>query len=295
MKIIISGHSSFYIRENWINKLFYKVFEKDTDKKIDNSFFSKANLINAIDILGVGSKMVDSIKFWSDLLGIIEKNKNTIEISKNAKVIFELDPYLENNNSLWILHSNILTKNEEKALVWEMAFSIGEGRSFTKESLEKDIEHYCLENRIRTSSTTLKDSINVFIKTYFKESKELGNPEDNIVSPFVRLNYLKENNGRYGFVNIQRKDISDYMIYYLLFKKAKKMGLINQMTMEEAYSYISKIIKISYLDFEKVTQELESQKEIYVDRAAGLQNITLDVNKYSEQEIVKKILESESN
>ncbi|MGL6101511.1 MAG: DUF4007 family protein [Fusobacteriaceae bacterium] len=295
MKIIISGHSSFYIRENWINKLFYKVFEKDIDKKIDNSFFSKANLINAIDILGVGSKMVDSIKFWSDLLGIIEKNKNTIEISKNAKVIFELDPYLENNNSLWILHSNILTKNEEKALVWEMAFSIGEGRSFTKESLEKDIEHYCLENRIRTSSTTLKDSINVFIKTYFKESKELGNPEDNIVSPFVRLNYLKENNGRYGFVNIQRKDISDYMIYYLLFKKAKKMGLINQMTMEEAYSYISKIIKISYLDFEKVTQELESQKEIYVDRAAGLQNITLDVNKYSEQEIVKKILESESN
>ncbi|MGL5056255.1 MAG: DUF4007 family protein [Fusobacteriaceae bacterium] len=295
MKIIISGHSSFYIRENWINKLFYKVFEKDIDKKIDNSFFSKANLINAIDILGVGSKMVDSIKFWSDLLGIIEKNKNTIELSKNAKVIFELDPYLENNNSLWILHSNILTKNDEKALVWEMAFSIGEGRSFTKESLEKDIEHYCLENRIRTSSTTLKDSINVFIKTYFKESKELGNPEDNIVSPFLRLNYLKENNGRYGFVNIERKDISDYIIYYLLFKKSKKLGIINQMTMEEGYSFISKIIKISYLDFEKIIQELESQKEVSVDRAAGLQNITLDVNRYSEQEIVKKILESELN
>ncbi|MGL4629233.1 MAG: DUF4007 family protein, partial [Cetobacterium sp.] len=62
MKIIMSGHSSFYVRENWINKLFYKVFEQDVNKKIENSFFSKSNLINAIDILGVGSKMVESIK-----------------------------------------------------------------------------------------------------------------------------------------------------------------------------------------------------------------------------------------
>ncbi|MGL5982584.1 MAG: DUF4007 family protein [Cetobacterium sp.] len=295
MKNIISGHNSFYIRENWINKLFYKVFEKDIDKKIPNIFFSKANLTNAIDILGVGSKMVDSIKFWGELLGIIEKNINTFEISEDAKLIFELDPYLENNNSLWILHSNIMMKDGEKALVWEIALSLGEGRTFTNESLEKDIEHYCLENRIRTSTKTVKDTVNVFIKTYYRDQKELGSPEDNIVSPFVRLNYLKEINGKYKFENISRRDISDYFIYYLLLKKSKKMGLINQMTIEEAYSFITKIIKISYLDFENIIQELEFQNSIFVDRAAGLQNITLDSNKYSKKDVVKKILESESN
>ncbi|MGL6119094.1 MAG: DUF4007 family protein, partial [Fusobacteriaceae bacterium] len=190
---------------------------------------------------------------------------------------------------------NILIRDGEKALVWETALSLGEGRTFTKESLEKDIEHYCLENRIRISNKTLKDTINVFIKTYFRDRKEIVNPEDNIMSPFTRLNYLKEIDGKYKFENISRREISDYMIYYLLLKKSKKMGLINQMTMEEAYDYTNKIIKISHLDFENIIQDLESQNDIYVDRAAGLQNITLDSNRYTEQDVIKKILESESN
>lgn len=293
MKIIISGHSSFYIRENWINKLFYKVFKQDINKKIESSFFSKGNMIESIDLLGVGSKMVESIKFWSDLLGIIEKNKNSLQLSQSAKVIFELDSYLENNNSLWILHSNILTKDNEKALIWDQVFSLGEGVSFTKESLAKKIELYCIENSIKYSSKTILDTINIFIKTYLKDYKEIDNPEENIVSPFSRLNYLKELNGEYRFINIQRKDISDYMIYYLLYKKSKKMGLVNQMTIKDAYEYINRIIKISYLDFEKIIQELEFQNELSVDRAAGLQNITIDTKKYSDKEILKKILESE--
>ena len=104
---------------------------------------------------------------------------------------------------------------------------------------------------------------------------------------------MKEINGEYRFINIQRKDISDYMIYYLLYKKSKKMGLVNQMTIKDAYEYINRIIKISYLDFEKIIQELEFQNELSVDRAAGLQNITIDTKRYSDKEILKKILESE--
>ncbi|MGL5190410.1 MAG: hypothetical protein ACRC7S_12270, partial [Cetobacterium sp.] len=64
-------------------------------------------------------------------------------------------------------------------------------------------------------------------------------------------------------------------------------------TIKEAYEYINKIVKMSYLNFEKTVQELEFQNELSVDRAAGLQNITIDTKKYSEKEIVKKILESE--
>ena len=39
MKVIISGHSSFYMRGSWLNKLFYKVFKCDTNKKKDKDFF----------------------------------------------------------------------------------------------------------------------------------------------------------------------------------------------------------------------------------------------------------------
>lgn len=293
MKIIISGHSSFYIRENWINKLFYKVYEKDINKKIDKSFFSKNNLSIAIDTLGVGSKMVESIKYWIDILGIIEKNGDNLELSENSKVIFQLDPYLENLNSLWLLHSNILTKKNEKVLIWDLVFKNQENSSFSKESLEKKAELFCIENRIKYSKKTLEDTINVFIKTYLKDEKTLNNPEENMISPFVKLNYLKENAGVYKFINVNRESISDYLIYYLLFKKIKNQGLINQLSLMDAYDYVNKIIRISYLDFEKIIQELELQDEIHVDRAAGLQNITLDTKKYLEKDIIKKILESE--
>lgn len=293
MKVIISGHSSFYMRGSWLNKLFYKVFEHDTTKKIDKTFFSKGNLIEAIDILGIGSKMVESLKYWIDIFGIVDKKGENLELSECAQMIFKLDPYLENKNSLWLLHSNILTKEDEKVLIWDLVFSSNITSTFTKESLEKRAEHYCLENKIKYSKKTLVDTINVFIKTYLKEEKTSIDPEENIVSPFVKLGYLSEYQGVYKVKNIERKEISDYLIYYLFIKKLKTMGVTNQITISEAYDYINKIIKISYLEFEKIIQFLENEKEIYVDRAVGLQNITIDIQKYSEKEVIEKILESE--
>ena len=293
MKIIISGHSSFYIRESWINKLFYKVYKKDINKKIDKSFFSKNKLVEAIDTLGVGSKMVESIKYWMDIFGIIEKKENDLELSENAKVIFELDPYLENINSLWLLHSNVLTKKNEKILIWDLVFKSLESNSFTKENLEKKAEIFCLENEIKYSKKTLEDAINIFIRTYLKDKKDLSAPEENIISPFVKLNYLQEDKGIYKLLNINRKNISDYLVYYLLLKKIKEQSVTNQISISEAYEYTNKIIRMSYLDFEKIVQDLEVQEELFVDRAAGLQNIILYTKKYSEKEIVKKILEGE--
>lgn len=293
MKVIISGHSSFYMRGSWLNKLFYKVFKCDTNKKIDKAFFSKGNLIKAIDTLGIGSKMVESLKYWLDIFSIVDKKGNILELSECAKIIFELDPYLENKNSLWLLHSNIFTKKDEKVLIWDLAFSSNSTSTFTKESLEKRAEYYCTENRIKYSKKTLVDTINVFIKTYLKDDKNSLDPEDNIVSPFVKLEYLKEDKGVYRIKNIERKNISEYLIYYLFIKKLRSTGITNQITISEAYDYVNKIIRISYLEFEKIIQTLENEKEICVDRAVGLQNITIDTHRYSEREIIKKILESE--
>ncbi|MBM6876410.1 DUF4007 family protein, partial [Fusobacterium mortiferum] len=73
------------------------------------------------------------------------KKGNILELSECAKIIFELDPYLENKNSLWLLHSNIFTKKDEKVLIWDLAFSSNSTSTFTKESLEKRAEYYCTE------------------------------------------------------------------------------------------------------------------------------------------------------
>ena len=141
---------------------------------------------------------------------IIEKKENDLELSENAKVIFELDPYLENINSLRLLHSNVLTKKNEKILIWDLVFKSLESNSITKEHLEKKAELFYLENEIKYSKKTLEDAINIFIRTYLKDKKALSAPEENIISPFVKLNYLQEYKGIYKLLNINRKNISDY-------------------------------------------------------------------------------------
>lgn len=292
MKYIMSGHSSFYIREGWLNKSFSKIFEGKLNNEVDPTFFSKNKLSKAIDELGVGSVMVESIRFWLDLLGVVTRDKNSIRLSQCAKVIFEKDKYLQNLNSLWLLHFNILNKKNEKAIIWDISFNRKNNSEFTKESLETATEIYCKENEIKFSKKSISDSINVFIKTYYNDSKD-DNPEENITSPFVRLNYLTLTPEKtFKFRNIKSNEISEYLIYYILLEKVKESNHIKQITFNEALDTVNKAIKISYLELEKIIQDLEKKNEIFIDRAVGLDNITIDTDRYTELQLFNKILGS---
>ena len=86
---------SFYIRDGWIEKLFIAI--QDNKKGI----FSKTE---GIRILGVGSNMVKSIKYWGEASRlIIKKSKESFDLSKCGKLIYNNDPYLETNFSAFSL------------------------------------------------------------------------------------------------------------------------------------------------------------------------------------------------
>lgn len=74
-------------------------------------------------MLGVGTNMVKSIRYWMQACGLLAKDGNKEILSDMAEIIYMNDPYLEDIFSLWILHSNI-AKNIEQATVWYM-FLIG--------------------------------------------------------------------------------------------------------------------------------------------------------------------------
>lgn len=294
MKYIMSGHGSFYIREGWLNKCFNKIFKRDIEYKVPLIYFSKNKQKKAIDDLGVGSIMVESMKYWLEILEVIEKDKTNCELSEIAKVIFKKDEYLQNINSLWLLHSNIFYKENENVLIWNVAFNKNESNEFTKELLENRVELFCKERNIKYSKKTLQDSVNVFIKVYCKEADKVFNPEDNIVSPFSRLKCIEKTVDKlYKIRYIDPKEISEYLIYYLLIKKYRGYKGTVQLSLIEAYEYIYKVIRLSYLDFEKILELLEGKNEIHIDRAVGLNIITIDVEKESEKEILNKILGSE--
>ena len=288
MNYILNGHNSFYIREGWLGK-GYSFIKKNPE--INSTTFSKSN-ITTIDELGLGGMMVSSLKFWLQSFGIIRKiDKNKWELSDIADQIFMKDKYLQNNNSLWLLHYNLLRNPDEKQLYWYLIFEKNKNLNvFSREELLEIAKNYLKEQEKNASEKTLKDGINILIKTYFNEVSKINDPEDNLFSPFSRLNYLVKNGDAYRFRNIDSNEIEDQLILYILLDQLKEQTSIS---VEEAYELVKIFIRMNYIEFEKIISKLENQSYIKVDRASGLDNIIFE-KELIKSDILSEILESES-
>lgn len=286
MEYIFVGHSSFYIREGWLKKgvEYVKKYPKE-------NAFSKLN-IDAIDRLGIGSVMVQSLKFWMTSLDILGKKDKSYILKRNIEKILEKDPYLQNKNILWLLHLYIMEreKKDQIPILWDISLKSKKINVFTADQLESQLNLFLKENNLSFSKRSIKDSISTFIKTYHTDG-EMGDPENNMYSPFVRIEYLKKNiEGEYFFRNISADEISEYLPYYLLCRRCQDGT--NEIQMSELYNEFNSIIRMKYYEFEKLVSRLQNRNLISVDRAAGLSNIII-IKKLDESEIIDRLLESE--
>lgn len=286
---ILAGHSSFYLREGWIKKGIEYL-------KIDNSeiAFSKTK-VKAVDDLGIGSVMVQSLKFWLNLLDIIKKENKQYIPKRNIEKIIEKDPYLQNTNILWLLHSYIFDRDNknEIAILWDVAISSKKINVFTKDELRVQIDIFFKENGITFSKRSVEDSIVVFLKTYYGEIQNEKDPETNMYSPFNRLNYLQKNiKNEYYFRNITSAEISEYLVYYFLYRITR--GFKDKaIEINKSYDFFSSMIKMKHYDYEKLIGKLENRDFISIDRAGGLANIIIK-KELTEEEIIDRLLESET-
>ena len=107
-KVKLKGHESFSIREGWLSKGIYEI-------KNDSKLFSRKDLT---DVLGIGTNMVKSLKFWLQASNLIEEcGKYEYNLSELGNLIYEYDLYLENIFSLYFIHINIVN-NLEKTLIF---------------------------------------------------------------------------------------------------------------------------------------------------------------------------------
>ncbi len=98
MKIKFSGHETFAFRYGWLEKGFRFV-------KGENCFNDESSIVK----LGVGKNMVESIKYWCEMTGVVQDG----ELSPLGKLLLDentgWDPFLEDNASLWLLHWNLVS------------------------------------------------------------------------------------------------------------------------------------------------------------------------------------------
>lgn len=207
-KFRIKGHESFMVREGWLSKGLVGV-------EGDNKLFS--NIITATEILEVGANMVKAIRYWMQAFDLIkEDRKQGTELSDLGKKVLLYDKYIEDDFTLWILHSN-LVKEREKATSWYLFFNKCIINEFTKEQLlqplKRELIAYAETDQFAESS--LKSDVDILLNMYSKQGDD-EDPEDKNRCPFARLGIIKNDGDIYIRQQPRLNRFSDYVILYEL-------------------------------------------------------------------------------
>jgi hypothetical protein len=199
-----SGHETFVFRYTWLKKAVDAV-------KADPRVFGQDD---SIVTLGVGKNMVRSIRHWGLATGVLleePKSRGTvIKVSRFGEFLFGdgesagADPFLEDPNTLWLLHW-LLISNSERSTTWQWAFNRFPSNEFTREGLLQNVEDEIRRlNLSPPSESTLKRDIEVFIRTYLSgRGNRTTAVEDSLDCPLTELNLLEEVSGT-NLVKIRR-------------------------------------------------------------------------------------------
>ena len=261
-KVKMKRHESFSIREGWLAKGI-------TTIKEDSKVFSSAD---ATDILGIGTNMVKSLKYWMTATCLIEENNRSISLSKFGELIDKYDPYLEDNFSWWLIHLNMIL-NIEDSYIYNLFFNKCTMKVFSKRDIFEQISQILNNNKLEYNENILQDEVNMIIKTYSIDEK-IDNPENNFICPLSELNLIKKVDiNAYERIRPDFRNLNYLIVYYL-------MVLLSE---DKEYLSIDDLIKLDNspakllnLDKNLINAYLDEMKKhdlIIINRTAGLNMI----------------------
>jgi hypothetical protein len=154
-KLKFSGHQTFAFRYGWLEKGFKFVS--------DNKNF---NDDGAIVDLGVGKNMVESIKYWSEAIGILSDGRVTEFACSLLNENTGWDTFLEDNASLWLLHWKLIT-NSKALTAGSVIFSFLHRPEFSKRDVVEAIYRQLDQDvkKFPSESVILRD-VDCYIRSY---------------------------------------------------------------------------------------------------------------------------------
>ena len=273
----LTGHESFYPREGWLTKGITSLAESP-------EIFYSANVIKAIDALGIGANMVKSLRYWLLYFGladIVERGQK-LQLSELGRVILKNDPFIQHKSTLWLLHINSICN----APLWSACCKSSEMPGYSKDYLLQKLESFVKSESDKTYSTkTCASYIEVFVNTYVRTPSL--DVEGNLQSPLSKLKLLNYNNKEISFRSINTEDIDPLLIFYILF--CCDTTFESGVDLETAYNECRSFVRMDLTSFRCWLRELERNDFIKIDRAAGL-NMIYAPKKISSSDMINNLL-----
>lgn len=210
-----SGHETFPLRYGWLKKAYDAV-------SADPGIFTRDD---AVVELGVGKNMVRSIRHWALACDVLREEPKTrgLRLSPTEFGTFLFgaggrDPYLEDVNSLWLIHWNLCT-NESRATTWNWAFNVVRATEFSTQALSATIQSELGRRMLKApTANTLKRDVEVFVRSYMPSRLTKKSVlEDSLDCPLVDLGLLVTEGGdTYSFVRGPHRSLDNNIFAALL-------------------------------------------------------------------------------
>lgn len=206
-----SRHESFHLRYGWLKKAYDQVMD-------DDQVFHRSDVTVR---LGVGKNMVNAIRFWSvanKILKHADTKKKHIVPTEIGHMIFAdkgLDPYLENTDTLWLLHWLLFAPPCVVPSWWMIMNEFSASNIQIKEMTEAIITRVTNIAEWKTPSPkSIKKDIDVFLHTYTTRRDKLS-MEDYLNCPFRQLFLLHQNSqDEMRFVSGRKHNLSPLITAY---------------------------------------------------------------------------------
>jgi uncharacterized protein DUF4007 len=188
-----SGHETFPCRYAWLPKAIQAV-------SADATILMPAREDDAMVELGVGKNMVRSIRFWAEAADIICSNEKGYEPTEFGQELLSedkgLDPYLEDIQTLWLLHWKLTTNQTAMIFAWDYLLNQFHEPELYASSAVRALSKAATEKEI--SQRSLEQLYEVFLHSYVPTRGRKGEVrEDNLDCPLVELELLRST----GFTN----------------------------------------------------------------------------------------------
>jgi hypothetical protein len=190
-----SGHETFACRYAWLPKAAHAV-------KIRQDLLTASQEDDAMVELGVGKNMVRSIRYWAEAAGVIQPIDGGHAVTQfgadllmghkweDGKCLAALDPYLEDIQTLWLLHWKMTTNPAAPLFAWDFLMNRFQEPELFASTVVRAFERELLQKNAITKGS-LEQLWDVFLHSYVPTRGRKGEVrEDNLDSPFIELDLL---------------------------------------------------------------------------------------------------------
>lgn len=285
-----SGHESFSIRKNWLQKGIRKI---DAFKKDD---------LEAMDELGLGRNMVKSLRYWLKATGLSddEPKKKILELSDFGKVVASHDPYIQETGTLCLIQYNLAT-NKENATSWYFLFNEFNMTEFSSDDFCRAIRKWDEmnnENAKKTAYSSFEKDFDCIRRTYISRLSGDDDPESNMDSPLSELGLLSQSSkDEVKKTSPLKNNIPGEILFSLILKMR---GNVNESKNEIKLSSLlnekcspGKIFNMNSILLMNLLSELENKDYLQVVRTAGLDVVRIKKQMTFEESVTKYYEEME--